>query len=464
MKRTWRIICAAVCFLTCLSLPVSAQSDAVPAQISVSAQSSTIPAQISLDGQEVSAVLTDGALSTRVSFQQGQRLAVETAEPFAALYLIFQNEPAPYTVEGNGVTVEAGTHGFLHEVIMLPQTERRVEIVLPTGMLAELTVYGAGALPPEVQQWTPAEGKCDLLQFPTHSDDDTLYFGAAVAHAIAQGKSVQTAYLVHHRDTLERPHELLNGLWAMGATRYPVIGEFADYPSRALAHAYTLYDTEAMLAYQVEMLRRFKPDVTLGHDVYGEYGHGVHMLNTDLLCRAVMQSGDPDVFPESAEQHGVWQPSKTYLHLYPENVLTLDVHTPLPYYDGKTAYEVACDGFAQHHSQHIWDLAVTDTGESDCRLFGLYHTRVGPDTGADLFENIPQPAAIADESKTSSAEVKDMTSSSHAEEVSADVAESKAQPQQPAATPLLPVVWLCGAAVLVALLICAVLWYRRKRG
>ena len=433
MKRALRIVCVMCCLLACLSF-------------SVFAQSSSVPATFFLEGQEVSTALTDGALSTRVSFQQGQRLVVETSEPFAALYLIFENEPAPYTVEANGATVEAGVHGFLHEVVALPQAGQRAEITLPSGALAELTVYSSGDLPPDVQQWMPAEGKCDLLQFPTHSDDDTLYFGAAVAQAIAQGKSVQTAYLVHHRNTVQRPHELLNGLWAMGVTRYPVIGEFADYPSRALEHAYTLYDTQAMLAYQVEMLRRFQPDVVIGHDVYGEYGHGVHMLNTDLLCRAVMQSGDSNAFPDSAQQYGVWQPCKTYLHLYPENVLTLDVHTPLAYHDGKTADEVACDGFAQHLSQHIWDLAVSDTGEGDCRLFGLYQTRVGADTGADLFENIPQPKEVVVETKPSSEEVKEETTQPVAKEL-------------PSAVPLpFSALWLAAAIALVILLVCGAVY------
>lgn len=450
MKRAWRLACAMCCLLACLSFPVSAQSGSVPASLF-------------LDGQDVSAALTDGMLSTRVSFEQGQRLVVEAAEPFAALYLIFENEPAPYTVEGNGATVEAGTHGFLHETVRLPQAGRRAEIVLPDGALVELTVYGAGALPSDVQQWEPAEGKCDLLQFPTHSDDDTLYFGAAVAQAIAQGKSVQTAYLVHHRDTVERPHELLNGLWAMGVTRYPVIGEFADYPSRALEHAYTLYDTQAMLAYQVEMLRRFQPDVVLGHDLYGEYGHGVHMLNTDLLCRAVIQSGDAGAFPDSAQKHGVWQPYKTYLHLYPENALTLEVHAPLEHYNGKTAYEVARDGFAQHRSQHIWDLAVADTGQSDCRLFGLYQTRVGPDTGAGLFENIPQPAA-EDDVKPSQEKAQGEAAQSLAGEPSAPAPESGKHPQQSAAAPSFPVLWLGGAAGIIALLTFGAVWRRRKRG
>lgn len=432
MKQAWRIVCAICCLLMFLAFSVSAQSPGVPAAVF-------------LEGENVSAALTDDALSTQIAFQQGQRLVVETAEPFAALYLIFQNEPAPYTVKANGIAIEAGTHGFLHELIELPQAVRHAELVLPKGALTELTVYAQGALPPEVQRWLPAEGKCDLLQFPTHSDDDTLYFGAALAHAIAQGKSVQTAYLVHHRDTIERPHELLNGLWAMGVTRYPVIGEFADYPSRALAHAYTLYETEAMLAYQVEMLRRFQPDVVLGHDVNGEYGHGVHMLNTDLLCRAVMQSKDPDIFSDSAQQYGVWQPYKTYLHLYPQDAITLDVHTPLAHYDGKTAYEVARDGFAQHRSQHIWDLAVSDTGESDCRAFGLYQTRVGADTKADLFENIPQSTVVADETKSSSQKTKEETEHSAAEKLPPDIVQNKTQ-ADPAF--LFPVLGFAAAAVL----------------
>lgn len=55
-----------------------------------------------------------------------------------------------------------------------------------------------------------------------------------------------------------------------------------------------------MLAYEVELLRRFKPEVVVDHDINGEYGHGVHMLNTWILQQAVEQSGDVQYFPESA--------------------------------------------------------------------------------------------------------------------------------------------------------------------
>lgn len=123
---------------------------------------------------------------------------------------------------------------------------------------------------------------------------------------------------------------------------------FPTYYSKALEHAKTLYDTNDMLAYEVELLRRFKPEVVVDHDINGEYGHGVHMLNTWILQQAVEQSGDVQYFPESAQKYGTFDVQKTYLHLYPENELIMDVDTPLTAFGGKTAYEMAwLPGFAK---------------------------------------------------------------------------------------------------------------------
>jgi LmbE family N-acetylglucosaminyl deacetylase len=196
-------------------------------------------------------------------------------------------------------------------------------------------------------------------------------------------------YLTYHRP--ERTHELLDGLWTVGVTAYPVIGPFADSISTkdSLMAAEAAFGRESVVEFQVEMLRRFKPAVVVGQDLDGEYGHGAHMLNARTLAEALELSGDATNYPHSAALYGVWDVPKAYLHLYPENQIVMDWNLPLAHFNGKTAFEMAEAGFAMHKSQ-TGDFAVQQSGTwQDCRKFGLYRTTVGPDIKKDdLFENI----------------------------------------------------------------------------
>ena len=296
----------------------------------------------------------------------------------------------------------------MHEVIRPSAPSKEITITLPESTLCDVSAYAKGALPDSVQDWNAPYDDCDMLLLPTHADDEHIFFGGIMPYyAGEKGMKVQVAYLTNHWGEPYRPHELLNGLWEVGIRAYPIISEFPDYYSKALEHAKTLYDTNEMLAYEVELLRRFKPEVVVDHDINGEYGHGVHMLNTWLLQQAVEQSGDAQYFPESAQKYGTFDVQKTYLHLYPENELIMDADTPLQAFGGKTAYEMAVAGFAKHESQQKW-FSVEKSGKYDCRKFGLYRTTVGPDSGiGDFFENVTfsdAPDPVVSEPEESSRE------------------------------------------------------------
>ena len=158
-----------------------------------------------------------------------------------------------------------------------------------------------------------------------------------------RGLAVQVAYLVNHYDWQPRPQELLDALWTMGIRNYPVIGPFPDYYVLSLEAAQQSFGEENVIAYQVGLLRRFKPLVAVGHDREGEYGHGAHRLNALALEQAVVYAADASYDVESAAQYGVWDTPKLYLHFADENPIILDVETPLESFGGKTAFEVASE-------------------------------------------------------------------------------------------------------------------------
>jgi len=90
----------------------------------------------------------------------------------------------------------------------------------------------------------------------------------------------------------------------------------------------------------------------------------------------------------SVQTYGTWDVPKTYLHLYEENEIFLDLRSPIEGMDGRTALEVATEAYKQHKSQQWCWFYVSDDYKYSCARFGLYRTTVGEDTGDDMLENI----------------------------------------------------------------------------
>ncbi len=379
---------------------------AAPAGTAGEGQAITQGVTITLpDGSSPTAFL-DGNRSTFQQLPAGTHITVESETPFAHITLIWDAPPQPWQLDVNGTRLAAGQHAFLHETISLNTPAAAATLFLGDAAytLCDIVLHSEGALPAGVQQWQPSLIKADLLVLPTHADDEYIFFGGILpAYAGEKGVAVQVAYLTNHLETERyRPHELLDGLWEAGVTAYPVMGPFPDvYASKeSLAAAENVFGRENVLAFQVELLRRFKPSVVIGHDLNGEYGHGAHMLNAVTLLEAVPLAADAAAFPDSAAHYDVWNVPKVYLHLYAENQLVMDWDAPLPAFGGKTAHEMAVAGFAKHVSQSTYysvnAAAFAESGSVyENRTFGLAHTTVGTDEAKnDFFEHIdltPEP-------------------------------------------------------------------------
>ena len=351
--------------------------------------------------------LTDGKTGTKYTLSGGEtiRIALDEAaeEEITGLYLIWDRPPGQWelTSQANAAAETAiwGRNGFIHEYVNHSPASREIEIKTAEegAVLCEVYVFAAdenpGQLPDWVQVWQPPDEMADMLLLPTHADDEHLFFGGAMPYYAGElGMKVQVAYLTNHWAEPYRPHELLNGLWTVGVTVYPVIGPFTDYYADSLKQAQRVYDEDEVTAFQVELLRRFKPLVVIGHDINGEYGHGVHMLNAHTLQKALELSADPGCYPASAEAYGLWDVPKTYLHLYAENPILIEWDIPLERFGGRTGYEMAIEGFACHASQQKY-FSVRKKGVHDCRAFGLYRSDRGPDLrGDDFMEGLtPRP-------------------------------------------------------------------------
>ncbi len=406
-----------IVFVFCLMLIFTAA-------FAVSADAPTVAADICKDttvsgeGYNRFHFLFDGDIDTYKKSDGNTTVTLENAGGIGSLYLLFNLEYGQYTVTDNvsGSMITAGQYNFLHEYINLENAfghcPTSVTLHFKNGAvrLSEIYVFSSGKAPDYVQVWQPPlEGKTDLLLLSTHGDDDQLFFaGLFPLYAKERGYGVQVAYLTDHRNiTYKRTHEMLNGLWETGVTAYPVFGSFKDFRIDSKEGTYQEYARQGvsqsdLMEFVVTQLRRFKPQVVVGHDINGEYGHGMHMVYTDLLINAQDIVNDPAQFPESAEKYGVWDVPKTYLHLYKENPIVVDYDTPLDSWDGLTAFQATQKfGYPCHKSQQYTDFTqwlngynneITKASQiysNNPTKFGLFRSTVGADVQKnDFMENI----------------------------------------------------------------------------
>ncbi len=362
--------------------------------------------------------LTDKNNSSYRNSNGDVSLVLKNSTGIGSLYLMFDLEYGEYTITDNdsGKSITAGTYGFLHEFVDLAaafgSAPTSVTLAFSNGVvrLSEIYVFSTGEVPAFVQKWEPPlDGKADILMMPTHGDDDQLYFAGLLPYYAGElDCAVQVVYLTDHRDvTNVRTHEMINGLWATGVENYPVFGYTLDFRIDDMAASYKVYaqrgiSREDLIGFAVEQFRRFKPQVVVGHDVNGEYGHGMHMIYADIVMAAVEISNDPESYPELAQKYGLWDVPKTYLHLLKDNPIEINYDIPLEHYDGLTAFQVTQKyGFPCHVSQQGWAFKewlngpngeitkATQIKKYNPCQFGLYRSTIGEDVlKNDFMENI----------------------------------------------------------------------------
>jgi LmbE family N-acetylglucosaminyl deacetylase len=369
--------------------------------------------------------LTDGSYYTGNDYAAGDTITITAESAIDSIYIIWDAPVSPWTLyysavsenaggstntsvsnaQSSGNSLQCGTNGFLHEYVKLPQDSNSITVnIESSSRICGIYAFSQGELPDFVQTWETPCSEADILVFSTHADDEILFMGGVLAtYGGQQGLPVQVCYMTNYWNGQHvREHEKLDGLWESGIRNYPVNGDFDDIYSETLEQAKISYSYDAVLEYVTQQIRTFKPNVVVTQDLNGEYGHGGHMLLAEAVCEAVDNSMNSTFFPEQAQIYGTWDVPKTYLHLYSNNKIFMDLNTPLESLSARTAIEVAKDAYLKHESQQWCWFYVSDTYEYSCAKFGLYRTTVGVDTvtgyaadgstdarnGADMLEHI----------------------------------------------------------------------------
>lgn len=364
-----------------LSQPISATSESVAERI-------TPQVTWSYNGVDLPLSAIDGAITTRLIPDQDSSITIKsTSANLCTVYFEFDALPEAFhiTTPTQSILTQLS---FIHQAVFLEEPVSTLTIDLPATPLVNIDVYTCGTLPSTVEQWEKPLEKADLLVVPTHFDDESLFFGGAIVTAINQGKRVQVSFLTHHQGYRLRQHEVLKALWVLGIRHYPDMGILPDRYAQDLQQALTLFDEATILDYQVMLIRKYRPEVVVGHDLDGEYGHGVHRLNALLLVEAFTRAWDPTLDPTSYLQYGPYAPLKLYLHLYPQRRIYLEVFAPLEAFGGRTAMEVSVEAFDQHQSQQWTLFTVITHSYGDIRFYGLRRSLIRVNDQADLFEGV----------------------------------------------------------------------------
>ena len=332
--------------------------------------------------------LKDDDYYSTISLDEGESIIFTTEENIYNVYIETQSD-STYKINYNDDKESYLATPYIHQYITLKEETNEIIITFyePTELM-EVKLYTIGTPDKTVQVWQEPYEDADMLALPTHGDDEHLWFGGTLPYYAGElDKKVQLVYLTSHTTEPKRYHEILNGLWTVGVEAYPIFGPFQDIYSSTLTQAKSQYDYEEMIKFQVEMIRRFHPEVIIAHDIEGEYGHGGHKINTASLIDALELSNDETKYSDITYEP--WEVPKTYIHLYEENQIDMDWNITLDYFDGKTALEMAEIGYSKHESQQYAWFYVSDEGKYDCSLFGLYKSTVGPDIEKNgFFENI----------------------------------------------------------------------------
>jgi len=329
----------------------------------------------------------------------GDILTITAPSDIVTDTLILEWNKAPQSFElrldGESTLIE-NEQGLLRFNIPTEGAARMTVRVNETGAgIAEARVYAQGRVPDMVQNWQAAGDKVDMMVIAAHPGDEFLYFGGAIPQAVAEGKSVLVVYMADCG--FERYAEAMDGLWAAGVKLQPVSlnmrnGEPDDYDE-----AVEMWGLEESYKALVDVIRQYRPDVLLTHDVEGENGDEQHKLTSATLRRAILLAIDPDTYPESAAEYGVWDVKKTYIHRYEGNVLAFDPDAPVEALGGWSLREMVQMAFSKYRIlQDDFDL---EDGEAYSPYsYGVVRSSIEADDveKKTFFENIESAENMAD--------------------------------------------------------------------
>ena len=283
---------------------------------------------------------------------------------------------------------------IIHKYFKLSEESKKIIINLYSDNpkyigICSLRIYEKDKVGVSVEQWKSQE-KCDLMLISAHRDDEILFFGGTIPfYSFVKKKKVCTIFM--SGNDIIRIREALSSQWSMGIKNYPIFMEFpGGFHDGINGTIKDFGGEEKVLGKIVEIIRNYKPDVIVSHDINGEYGHPTHKTVPFLVQKAIKLASDKNKFFDSYKKYGVFDVKKIYLHLYKENKIIMNWNMRSAFLDYKTPFEVASVGYDKYNSQHKkWGMSFKRVIKYPNNIYGLIHTTVGKDIKKDdFFENV----------------------------------------------------------------------------
>jgi N-acetyl-1-D-myo-inositol-2-amino-2-deoxy-alpha-D-glucopyranoside deacetylase len=190
---------------------------------------------------------------------------------------------------------------------------------------------------------TPRERR--LLLVHAHPDDETIATGATMAKYAASGAGVTLVtctlgeegeilvpdleHLASDRDGglgEYRIGELTAAMAALGVTDHRFLGGAGRWrdsgmmgtPANDNPSCFWRADLDEAVGELVRVIREVRPQVVVGYDDNGGYGHPDHIQAHRVTVAAVEAAGDPARYPDAGEP---WAPAKLYETAVPRSLL-----------------------------------------------------------------------------------------------------------------------------------------------
>ena len=402
--------------------------------------------KVSVGGKDYQQVVTNTAYTSKTDFAKGSKIEITSDKDLVSAYIVWSTAPSAWKLDDTKTIDD----GFLHQYVKLDSPSKSFTMTLDEAQsICFIKAFADGEEPKDLQKWQKPQDEVDVLAFAAHADDESLFLGGAIVDIIANhpDMNVQLAVMTNHLATEKhREHERLDAMWTLGLTNYPIVGDVKDAYSMDLESGLKTCNYDEVLETFKGYITKYKPQVIITQDFEGEYGHGQHRVMAKAVAEAV------DTLAES----NTFDVKKTYIHLYKENAMELNLQVPLDSFGGMTALDVAKEAYKKHASQQWCWFYVSDDYKYSCDEFGLYRTSVGTDTGKDMIENITSYKAIHEEEERIAAE--------KAKEAEKSKPKATVKKENKASSIFTKIIYIIlGAVVFVILLIVALRVYNKNR-
>lgn len=252
--------------------------------------------------------------------------------------------------------------------------------------------------------------KATIMIIGAHPDDEGIFFGGAIPY-YTQTLDVPTVFICMTSGDFSlapsvREAEMRNAAWVYGLRSHPIFPRFRDYwfgtDSDNVSGSWDIWNDNVLgngdeldgrlkaTRYIAAQIRKYRPEVVVGHDFEGEYGHSNHKAAAIATADGFAMAADPAV---ELEGLAVWQAKKLYIHNYDRDASALSKlfhdHWETPSIGGLTPREVANNGLSFHATQDTQTVSTAYlTGETASPVFdpypseewGLHTSFVGTDS------------------------------------------------------------------------------------